>query len=184
MNDVISLKNFLNIGHYPKFYLKDRKGNFEFFAIGENGGISNFKIHLQGFNSNTDATWKKNIKTTIIPESVIIKKRDGTIFLGYPLPRTEGNNQQSVNTMIEEIGIVPDQTGYSELFSKVQSCIKSGILQKVVLARKHSFKITNSLDIVDLLKSKNQFQNSLWGKMKQQGLLNKANSKNNSTIRR
>ena len=64
MNDVISLKNFLNIGHYPKFYLKDRNGNFEFFAIGENGGISNFKIHLQGFNSNTDATWIKNIKTT------------------------------------------------------------------------------------------------------------------------
>ena len=105
MNDVISLKNFLNIGHYPKFYLKDRNGNFEFFAIGENGGISNFKIHLQGFNSNTDATWIKNIKTTIIPESVIIKNRDGTTFLGYPLPRTEGNNQQSVNTMIEEIGI-------------------------------------------------------------------------------
>lgn len=151
MNDVISLKNFLNIGHYPKFYLKDRNGNFEFFAIGENGGISNFKIHLQGFNSNTDATWIKNIKTTIIPESVIIKNRDGTTFLGYPLPRTEGNNQQSVNTMIEEIGIVPDQTGYSELFSRVQSSIKSGILQKVVLARKHSFKITNSLDIVDLL---------------------------------
>ena len=150
MNNIHDVKNFLLLNKYPKFYLKDRSKQFEFFALGENGNIPHFKLLLQGFDQHIDNSWKQAIKTTIIPQSVIFKTSENIVELGCkisePTPKT---STLYTDMQFSEIDLFPNYELYSKLFNKVKTAINKEELQKIVLARKRVFSLRGDLNLID-----------------------------------
>lgn len=139
------LTPYLNCNIYPKIYLRDRNGNYEFLGLGNSENSSNVFVRIVPFNDRQDSSWNYEIDQTIYPSSYIfkdLKKNTEDIHGNIP---TDCHYDSTFK--ITENKILPNQCVYHELFDDAMKKISSSFIEKVVIARKRNFNIKGKINI-------------------------------------
>ena len=186
------IKFLLDKGANPNAKITVKEGNEEkektpLYYVAESGDIELTKLLL-------DHGGDPNIK--LLPDSILTK-------VIYKYVRTDNKNYLTIAKILLEKGADPniksDKNNFCPMLAAMLSDKEAETFESVKLLLDYgamvgifaqngdtALSVSQSRghqDIVNLLKSKNQSQNSLWMKIKQQGLLNKTTSKNNSKAR-